>query len=208
MLIIFIIIKLNDKIRQGGTLFMNNNNGESKLEKTAREGAFGPQEIKKGEKNRFLGEYRERVIAYLDQKQLKEKAVYPEIREIMQRSDADKLIVRGDMPKDKTKKYKDWAREFELQFTRKNSPEFRGEVALEIAGNQAVDQQIGRIIDREEKLQKKGLSDNIIKNAGAKLCSDCWNELMEKAPEEAVNYNKTGLFDKITGTGCVGCRED
>ena len=53
---------------------MKNNNGESKLEKTAREGAFGSKEIKKGEKNRFLGEFEERVITYLTDKQVKEKA--------------------------------------------------------------------------------------------------------------------------------------
>jgi len=54
---------------------MKNNNGESKLEKTAREGAFGSKEIKKGEKNRFLGEFEERVIAYLTEDQIKERAL-------------------------------------------------------------------------------------------------------------------------------------
>jgi hypothetical protein len=31
---------------------------------------------------------------------------------------------------------------------------------------------------------------------------------MEKAPEEEVNYKKSGIFDKLTGTGCVGCLKD
>lgn len=187
---------------------MANNNGESKLEKTAREGAFGPQEIKKGEKNRFLGEFYERVIAYLEESQVKEEAVYPEIRDFLKYDEADKLIIRGDMPKNRTEKYKNWAREEGVKFTRKNSPEFRGDVALEIVGKGAVDKQNGKIMEREEKLQKRGLSDNIIKNAGAKLCGNCWDELMEKAPEEEVNYKKSGLFDKITGSGCVGCLEE
>ena len=187
---------------------MKNNNGESKLEKTAREGAFGANEIKKGEKNRFLGEFAERVIAYLEEDQVKEKALYPEIKELLKHQEADKLIVRGDIPKFNIKKYKDWARHAGVNFTAKNSPEFRGNVALEIVGNNAVDEQFGRIQDREEKLQSRGLSDNIIKNAGKKLCDDCWKNLMEKAPEEEVNYKKTGIFDKLTGTGCVGCLKD
>lgn len=187
---------------------MNNNNEESKLEKTAREGAFGAKEIKKGEKNRFLGEFEERVIAYLEEEQVKDKAFYPEIKELLKHKEADKLIIRGDISKHDIKKYKKWAQQEGVKFTTKNSPEFRGNVALEIVGNEAVNEQFGRIKDREEKLQNRGLSDNIIKNAGEKLCQDCWKELMEKAPEEAVNYKKSGIFDKLTGTGCVGCLKD
>ena len=186
---------------------MNKNNGESKLEKTAREGAFGAKEIKKGEKNRFLGEYEERVIAYLTEEQIKQKALYPEIKEALKIDEADKLVIRGDIDKKNISEYIKWAREEGVRFNRKNSPEFRGSVALAVAGKDAVSQQFGRIPEREEKLQKKGLSDNIIRNAGSLLCSDCWKELMAKAPEEKINYKKAGIFDKLTGTGCVGCQK-
>ena len=60
------------------------NNNESKLEKTVREGAFGSAEIKKGEKNRFLGEFEERIIAYLTEDQIKETALYPEIKKALE----------------------------------------------------------------------------------------------------------------------------
>ena len=186
---------------------MQKNNGESKLEKRAREGAFGPTELKKGEKNRFLGEYEERVIAYLTEEQIKEQALYPEIKEALKNSEADKLIIRGDIDKKHITDYIKWAREEGVRFNRKNSPDFRGNVVLAVAGKDAVSQQFGRIQDREEKLQKKGLSDNIIKNAGSLLCSDCWKELMKKAPEEKINYKKAGIFDKLTGTGCAGCQK-
>ena len=186
---------------------INNNNGESKLEKTAREGAFGSKEIKKEEKNRFLGEFEERVIAYLTEKQLQEKALYPELQEALENKEADKVIIRGDIAKNDISDYIKWARKAGLRFNRKNSPEFRGNVALAVVGKDAVSHQIGKIPDREEKLQKKGVSDNIIENAGSLLCSDCWNELMEKAPEEKINYKKASILDKITGTGCIGCQK-
>jgi len=186
---------------------MINNNGESKLEKTAREGAFGPTEIKKGEKNRFLGEYEERVIAYLTEAQIKETALYPQIKEALKNREAAKLIIRGDIDQEHISDYINWAREEGVRFNRKSSPEFRGNVALAVAGKDAVSQQFGGIPPREEKLQKKGISDNIIKNAGSLLCSDCWKELMEKAPEEKINYKKAGIFDKLTGTGCIGCQK-
>ncbi|TDP91759.1 uncharacterized protein YueI [Halanaerobium saccharolyticum] len=186
---------------------MQNNNQESKLEKTAREGAFGSAEIKKGEKNRFLGEFEERVIAYLTEEQIKETALYPEVKEALQSQEADKLIIRGDIDKKYISDYIDWAREAGISFNRKNSPEFRGNVALAVAGKDAVSQQFGRIPERQEKLQKKGLSDNIIRNAGSLLCSDCWKELMDKAPEEKINYKKAGIFDKLTGTECIGCQK-
>jgi uncharacterized protein YueI len=184
-----------------------NNNGESKLEKTAREGAFGAAEIKKGEKNRFLGEFEERVIAYLSEKQIKEEALYPEIKETLKNKEAYKLIIRGDIDKKHFSDYIKWARKEGVRFNRKNSPEFRGNVALAVVGKDAVSQQLGMIPEREEKLQNKGVSDNIIKNAGSLLCGNCWNELMEKAPEEKINYKKVGIFDKITGTGCIGCQK-
>lgn len=183
------------------------NNQESKLEKTVRTGAFGPNELKKGEKNRFLGEFEERVIAYLTEAQLKEKALYPEVKEALKNREASKLIIRGDIAKAEISDYIKWARSEGVGFNRKNSPEFRGNVALAVVGKEAVSQQFGRISDREEKLQKRGLSDTIIKNAGSLLCSDCWRELMTKAPEEKINYRKAGIFDKLTGTKCLGCKE-
>lgn len=184
-----------------------NNKGESKLEKTAREGAFGAAEIKKGEKNRYLGEFEERIIAYLSEKQIKERALYPEIKEALTDKEADKLIIRGDINKKYISDYIKWAREEGVRFNRKNSPDFRGNVALAVAGKDAVSRQYGKIPEREEKLQKKGLSDNIIKNAGRLLCSNCWQELIEKAPEEKINYKKAGIFDKLTGSGCIGCQK-
>ncbi len=186
---------------------MNSRNDESKLEKTAREGAFGAAEFKKGEKNRFLGEFEERVIAYLTESQIKEKALYPEIKEALRNKDADKLIIRGDINKKYISDYIKWAREEGVRFNRKNSPDFRGNVALAVAGKDAVSKQLGKIAEREEKLQKRGVSDNIIKNAGSLLCKDCWDELMEKVPEEKINYKKAGIFDKLTGTGCIGCQK-
>jgi uncharacterized protein YueI len=185
----------------------NQNKQESKLEKTARAGAFGPVEINKGEKNRFLGEFKERIIGYLEEKQVNETAIYPEIKELLKDNEAEKLIIRGDIARDKIEQYLDWAREMGVKFNRKNSPEFKGKVALAIAGSDAVTKQIGKVPNREEKLQKKGLSDNIIRNAGSLLCKECWQELIEKAPEEKINYQKAGIFDKLTGKDCVGCQE-
>ena len=183
------------------------NNNESKLEKTVREGAFGSAEIKKGEKNRFLGEFEERIIAYLTEDQIKETALYPEIKKALENKEANKLIIRGDIGKEHISDYIKWTREEGIRFNRKNSPEFRGNVALAVAGKEAVSEQFGKIMEREEKLQKKGLSDIIIKNASSLLCSDCWKELMEKAPEEKINYKKVGILDKLTGTDCIGCKK-
>src|SRR6056297_686073 len=183
------------------------NNNNNKLEQTVREGAFGPKEIKKGEKNRYLGEFEERIIAYLNYNQVMDKAVYPEINQVLSLPEAEKLIIRGDIPKNKSEKYTEMARKNDVRFIRKSSPEFRGEVELAVAGKNAVNTKKGKIIGREEKLQKRGLSDNIIKNAGAVLCKSCWQELMKKSPEEKINYRKAGILDRLSGTGCIGCRK-
>ncbi len=171
------------------------------------EGAFGPKEIKKGEKDRFLGEYKERILAYLTFDQIRSEAIYPQIKEILAEPEADFLVIHGSLSTEEVKPYLEMAQEQGLSFRKKNSPDFKGEVALAIVSKKAVAARDRKIMDRQERLQKQGLSDKIIKNVGAYLCKDCWNDLLANAPEEKINYKKISLLDRLAGVDCISCQD-
>lgn len=179
---------------------------KSKLEKKVEEGLYGEPEFKKEEKNRFLGEFEERVIRYLDYDQVVEPGTYPQILEAIKHPQAKKLIIDRKVEDERSRDYIELARENNIKFKRVDSPEFKGDIALVVVGEEAVDVNKREVSNRKERLQEQGISDKIIENAGRKLCADCWQELKEKAPQELINYKKMSWMDKLGGTSCV-CKE-
>ncbi len=179
---------------------------KNKLEKRVKQGLYGNPQIKKEEKNRFLGEFKERVLRYLDFDQVMEEGTYPEIQEAIKNPLASKLIIDREIDIKRAQDYIKLAQKNSLEFKRVDSPDFKGEVALIVVAEEAVDVKKRKVINRKEKLQKIGISDTIIKNVGAKLCNKCWQELAEKAPEELINYQKINFLDKLLGTKCSECQ--
>ena len=57
------------------------------------------------EKNIYLGEYKERVIAALTFSQVKEKGIYPEIEDALGDKAAKKLLISRELGFDYSKKY-------------------------------------------------------------------------------------------------------
>ena len=180
---------------------------KSKLEEKITEGIYGKKEIKKSERNRFLGEYEERIIRYLTLEQVVEPGTYPEILDAIRHPEAEKLIIDRDVNLSAANDYVKLASENNLLFKRVDSPEFKGNVALVVVSDHAVDINNRKVLSRVERLKDKGISDKIIENPGTKLCRKCWEELENKVPEELVNYQKMSLFDKIIGVKCI-CKSE
>ena len=181
-------------------------NEKSRLEQQVEQGLYGKPEIKKEEKNRFLGEFKERVICFLTRQQIEESGVYPQVLNAIQDSKAKKLILDREIDENRARDYIDLARENKLDFKRVDSPDFKGEVGLVVVSDKAVDVKKRKIKNRKENLQNIGIDDKIIENVGAKLCKKCWRELEKKAPEELINYKKMSFIDRITGSTCV-CKD-
>lgn len=176
---------------------------ESKLEEKVNEGLYGKKEIKREEKNRFLGEFKERVIRYLTYDQVLEKGTYPEILAAIRHPEAKKLVINRKVELDSAWDYIKLAKDNNLLFKKIDSPDLKGDVALVVVSDHKVEVEEKEVISRKEKLQNKGISDLIIDNVGAHLCAKCWNELEEKAEEELVNYKKIGLLAGLLGTKCI-----
>ena len=184
---------------------MSSNEEKSDLEKKVMHGIHGTPELKKGEKNRHLGEFQERVICFLQYDQVVEPGVYPEVLDVIRQSEAKKLVIARRVSLDKAQDYIDLARQNNLTFKRVDSPEHRGDIALIVASDQAVEVKKREIPKRKDKLQKLGIPDNIINNVGGKLCPKCWQELEEKAPEELINYKKASWLERLLGVKCINC---
>ncbi|MFW5981386.1 MAG: YueI family protein [bacterium] len=176
---------------------------KSKLEEKVIEGLYGKKEFKKEERNNYLGEYEERVIRYLSKEQVLEKGTYPEILAAIRSPEADKLIIDRDIDIKAANDYIKLAKKNNLTFKRVDSPDFKGDIALVVVSDDAVEVAEKKVLSRTERLQAKGISDKIIENPGASLCSKCWQDLAEKAPEELKNYKKISFIDKLTGTTCI-----
>jgi len=113
--------------------------GKSKLEKKVMEGIYGEPELKKEEKNRFLGQFKERVISFLTYKQVMEKGINNKILTAIKDPEAAKIVIDRDVDIDYARDYIELARENNLKFKRIDSPDFIGDIALVIVSNHAVD---------------------------------------------------------------------
>ncbi len=184
---------------------MGDKDKKSKLEKAAFYGAHGTPELKKDEKNRYLGEFAERIICFLHHNQVVERGLYPEVLEAIKSSEAKKLVISRDVELSQAQVYIEKARQNGLKFKRVDSPEHKGEISLIVASDRAVNVEEKEIPDRDKKLKKKGIPDNIIYGVGKKLCPKCWNLLKDKAEEELINYKKVTWIERLTGERCINC---
>ncbi len=115
-----------------------NEEGKSKLEKKVLEGIYGEPEIKKEEKNRYLGQFKERVIDYVTINEVKEETGYNKIKKAINNPQADKIIINRDVDINYAQDYIRLARENNLKFKRIDSPDFKGDIVLVVASNKAV----------------------------------------------------------------------
>ncbi len=103
------------------------------------EGIYGKPEFKKEEKNRFLGEFKERVIRHLTYDQVVEPGTYSEILQAIKHPEAEKLIIDRNVDLDKAHDYIELAHQHNLSFKRIDSPELKGDIALVVASDDAVE---------------------------------------------------------------------
>ncbi len=186
----------------------NNLSTRSKLEQKLFAGIHGDPELKKEEKNRHLGEFKERIIKALTVDQVHEEGVYKEIDDAINHPKARQLIISRQVDLDYAGDYIQLAKLEGLAFTTVDDPDFKGPIGLIVAADDAVD--VGEIYvqSRKEKLQELGIPKKLIDaKQGEYLCKDCIEILEEKAPEEVERYKSISFLDKLMGKKCVSCAD-
>lgn len=178
--------------------------GKSGLEKALHMGIHGAPELRKEEKEYYLGEFRERVMKVLTKRQMQDNEVINEIKETLLDPRAARIIIDGSVPDRHNDKYEKLAASMGKASTTRRDANFKGDVGLAVVSEQAVDfsdEQISVTTWTESMLQK-GIPDRIIAAAGSKLCKACYELVREKAPEELGRYRQLSTLEKLMGMKC------
>lgn len=172
------------------------------LEQKLLTGIHGIPQLKREERQHFLGQFRERVIKVLTFAQVVEPGTYAEIREAMAHPKARRLLIsrRADLPA--AAEYIRLARQHGLSFATVDLPEFKGPVALVVAAAEAIDVEDITVANRIQRLLAAGVPLEVIQARGQPLCKPCLELLREIAPEEVGNYRGQNVLDRLLGSKC------
>jgi len=177
----------------------------NELEQTILTGIYGQPEIKREERNRFLGEFRERVLKRLSKKQVAEPGIYPEVINALEDENAEKMVIHGDIPYNQARKYEKLAREMQKSCSIIHDPGFKGDTGLVVVSSSAVDIENIDVEDRALKLKRLGVPEPLIHSAGRKVCKSCLDKIQKVDPGEASNYTMITFLDHLWGEHCPGC---
>ncbi len=110
---------------------------KSELEKVIMAELNGPGAAEE-EKQYFLGEFNERVIASLTKAQVRKPEINQEIVKAAKNPAAKAIVVHADLDFDDFHKYEELAEEHNLRFTIRDDPGFSGEIGLVVVSDKAV----------------------------------------------------------------------
>ena len=161
------------------------------------------------EKNSFLGEYKERVLAALTFDEVNEKGIYNEIEKALGDKEAKKMIVSREVDFKCIKKYLDIAKSKHISCKMMDNLLNTGEVCLVVASDDALNHPLENPIieSKIEKIREKNLPDIYYKAIGNKLCSFHSDIIEKEIPEYKDYYGKIEFLDSLLGTKCPVCQK-
>ena len=161
------------------------------------------------EKNSFLGEYKERVLAALTFDEVNEKGIYNEIEKALGDKEAKKMIVSREVDFKCIKKYLDMAKSKHISCKMMDNLLNTGEVCLVVASDDALNHPLENPIveSKIEKIREKNLPDIYYKAMGNKLCSFHSDIIEKEIPEYKDYYGKIEFLDSLFGTKCPVCQK-
>ena len=161
------------------------------------------------EKNSFLGEYKERVLAALTFDEVNEKGIYNEIEKALGDKEAKKMIVSREVDFKCIMKYLDMAKSKHIPCKMMDNLLNTGEVCLVVASDDALNHPLENPIveSKIEKIREKNLPDIYYKAIGKKLCSFHSDIIEKEIPEYKDYYGKIEFLDSLFGTKCPVCQK-
>lgn len=162
------------------------------------------------EKAYYLGEYKERVLGALNKDQIIEDDIYPEIIDLMGRSEAYLLKLSRDVDIKKLKPYIAHAEKIGLKYQLVDGLSYRGDIGLVIASEVALEFQNENIVirDMDQDFIDAGLGEVYSKNKNSSLCAKHYNEVKIKLPNYINEFKKINLLGKFLGRKCPICQAE
>lgn len=125
------------------------------LDDYLQEGIHGKKEIKPGERRKYLGTLRERVVAVLTQGQVREKTVYLEIDRLLKEYPQATLLLNGSLHYTDISKYIALAKDNKTSYKIVANNGQVSELGLVLACDSAIDKEMITIDSPPKKMAKK-----------------------------------------------------
>lgn len=161
------------------------------------------------EKNEYLGEYKERVIAALKKDQLLEDGIYDEILLKLKDENSYMLKMARDIPLKKLKPYIKEAENLNVRYELVDGIKYSGDIGLVLVSKNALDQEIENPVvgDIDDEFARAGLEGVYSKYRGKKLCKKCYKKIEDKLPQYIDEFKKLTFIDRLLGEKCMCCDE-
>lgn len=118
------------------------------------QGIYGKKEFKPGERKKFLGTFRERVIVALYQSQMYEKQVKPEIVSLFKKHNSAILLLNGHIDYSHLVKYIKTANQYNISYKVVMNKEYNSELGLVFAESYAIDKENIYLTDENKEIKK------------------------------------------------------
>lgn len=166
--------------------------------------SMGSIELRKGEKRRLLGQFRERVIKVLTKEQLAEKWFYTDILEAIKDRRCSKVIVKSNYRK-LARKYTDYAVKYNKQVIISDNPEYIGDIVLVVAADDAVDVENIAVENAADVMRSLGVPEEFIQVSSGKLCKQHYRQIKDIMKNVDHNFEKISFLDRLAGEKCSVC---
>ncbi|MEW9123144.1 MAG: YueI family protein [Thermotaleaceae bacterium] len=175
---------------------------KNELEKYIDFALGGAPEIKREEKRRWLGEFRERVIFALTYDQIQRKEAKKVVEEKIKDRDVKRIVLHMDISPEIAGIFMELAKNYDVDYRSIDSPELKGDIALLLASDDAVDRE--QVMMEDMPL----LPDKFYHAKSKKLCKNHMEELKEQAPLFVDDFEEVTFFDKMVGIKCGVCDDN
>lgn len=126
------------------------------LEDYIEKGLHGTKQVKIGERNRFLGTIRERIVLALTNEQVYSGKIFPELIEAMKAHPQVKMLLNGQIPYSYINKYTKLANEYHIPFKIVDNKEHSTDIGLVLAYDRfAIEKDEIFIIEKETEAVTK-----------------------------------------------------
>lgn len=115
------------------------------------QGIKGPKDMKEGERKKYLGTLRERVVIVLTQGQVQKNEIIPEVEEAIKQHTKARLLLNGNMDYEHLSKYIRLCEKWDVEYTIVSNKEYESELGLVLAYDHAVNMENIEVNEDEVK---------------------------------------------------------
>jgi uncharacterized protein YueI len=158
-------------------------------------GMYGPPELRPEEKRRYLGEFRERVVLALTQKQVRSRDIPRQVLEALDRHRDVTIVLNGEMEYGALAKYIRLANERGVPYRKVYDREHDTDVGLVLAAPEAVDVACIDVPDEPDGTDGPNKADGPGPSAGRKAAR--WRKKASPAGADKPPRGRRGIAARL-----------